>query len=69
MLELELKYLEITREIVIKRSTDLWEIDMKYCDKLFELGLEQLKVNFSMQQEHNNIKHQKVSFFNFKIIY
>jgi len=59
MLELELKYIEITREIVLKRAEDLYEIDSAYCIKMFDLGLEQLKVNFEMQQEHNRIKHQK----------
>ena len=60
MLDLELKYIEITREIVLKRAEDLYEIDSKYCIKMFDLGLEQLQVNFEMQQEHNRIKHQKV---------
>ena len=60
MLELELKYIEITREIVLKRAEDLYEIDSAYCIKMFDLGLEQLKINFEMQQEHNRIKHQKV---------
>ena len=61
MLELELKYIEITREIVLKRAENLYEVDSKYCIKMFDLGLEQLKVNFEMQQEHNRVKHQKVS--------
>ena len=60
MLDLELKYIEITREIVLKRAEDLYEIDFKYCIKMFDLGLEQLKVNFETQQNHNSVKHQKV---------
>ena len=52
--------MEITREVVLKRAKDIFEIDMSYCSKMFELGLEQLSVNFEMQRNHNEIKHQKV---------
>ena len=69
MLDLELKYIEITREIVLKRAEDLYEIDFKYCIKMFDLGLEQLKVNFETQQNHNSVKHQKVKTVYFFIIF
>ena len=61
MLDLETKYLEVTREVVLKRASDIHLVDTKYCKVMFELGLEQLKVNFETQQEHNFVKHQKVS--------
>ena len=63
MLELEVKYLELTREVVLKRAKDIFDIDVSYCVKMFDLGLLQLAVNFEMQRSHNEVKHQKVGTF------
>ena len=55
MLDLETKYLEVTRMIVIQRAKDIFNAEEKFCGQMFDLGMEQLKVNFEMQHSHNKV--------------
>ena len=59
MLELETKYLSLTKDLVLTREKELNEIALRFCDKLFEKGLAQLEQNFSQQRAHNAVKHEK----------